>query len=111
MICGCDRVDGPEGFNKCVCPLFPFFPLFPLVGAAAVGEVALSTHESRTAERLKEDFWLYFVFDCATDPKVHVINDPVKLGWEPLVKIEHYHVGADETVSKAESDGSRDMEN
>jgi hypothetical protein len=38
------------------------------------------------------------VFDCGTAPKVHPINDPVKLGWEPLVKIEHYHVGADKIL-------------
>ncbi len=67
-------------------------------GRAGIGEVALSMHEYKTAERLKKDFWLYVVFNCGSEPEVHVIQDPARLGWEPLVKIEHYHVGADEIV-------------
>ena len=63
-------------------------------GRSAVGEVALTTNEYKTAERLKKDYWLYVVYDCATTPKIYPIQDPVRLGWEPLVKIEHYHVGA-----------------
>jgi len=63
-------------------------------GRSSIGEVALTTNEYKTAERLKDDYWLYVVFKCASTPEVHVIRDPVRLGWEPLVKIEHYHVGA-----------------
>ncbi len=63
-------------------------------GRSTVGEVALTTNEYKTADRLKQDYWLYVVFNCASNPEVHPINDPVKLGWEPLVKIEHYHVSA-----------------
>ncbi|MBW1675431.1 MAG: DUF3883 domain-containing protein [Deltaproteobacteria bacterium] len=63
-------------------------------GRAAVGEVALTTNEYKTAERLKNDYWLYVVFNCASSPEIHLIRDPVRIGWEPLVKIEHYHVGA-----------------
>jgi hypothetical protein len=63
-------------------------------GRAGVGEVALTTNEYRTAERLRKDYWLYAVFNCGSLPEVHVVQDPVRLGWEPLVKIEHYHVGA-----------------
>ncbi|MBN1235619.1 MAG: DUF3883 domain-containing protein [Methanotrichaceae archaeon] len=64
-------------------------------GRAGVGEIALTANEYRTAERLKEDYWLYVVFNCSSRPEIHIIQDPVKLGWKPLVKIEHYHVGAD----------------
>lgn len=60
-------------------------------GRAGVGEVALSAHEYKTAERLKGDFWLYVVFNCGGEPEVYPIQDPVRLGWKPLVKIEHYH--------------------
>lgn len=63
-------------------------------GRSAVGEVALTTNEYKTAERLKKDYWLYVVYDCATEPNIHPIQDPVRLGWEPLIKIEHYHIGA-----------------
>ena len=63
-------------------------------GRAGTGEVALTANEYRTAQRLGEDFWLYVVFDCATTPKLNAIQDPAKLGWEPVVKVEHYHVPA-----------------
>lgn len=61
-------------------------------GRAAVGEIALTTHEFDTAERLKDDYWLYVVFNCATSPEIHVIQNPASLGWKPLVKIEHYYL-------------------
>lgn len=61
-------------------------------GRVAVGEVALTTNEYRTAQRLRKDYWLYVVFNCGTIPMVNVIQDPSTLNWEPLVKIEHYHV-------------------
>jgi superfamily II DNA or RNA helicase len=61
-------------------------------GRAHVDEVALTTNEYKTAARLKKDYWLYVVFNCATEPEVHPIQDPVRLGWEPVVKVEHYHV-------------------
>jgi superfamily II DNA or RNA helicase len=63
-------------------------------GRAGVGEVALSTNEYKTAERLKKDYWLYVVYNCASKPELHPVQDPARLDWKPLVKIEHYHVGA-----------------
>ncbi|OQB28659.1 MAG: ATP-dependent helicase HepA [Euryarchaeota archaeon ADurb.Bin190] len=67
-------------------------------GRAGVGEIALSSNEFRTAERLKDDYWLYVVYNCASVPEVHPVQDPVRLGWEPLVKIEHYHVGSEKIL-------------
>ena len=67
-------------------------------GRAVVGEVALSNNEYKTAQRLKKDFWLYAVFNCSLKPEVHIVQDPVRLGWEPLIKIEHYHVGANKIL-------------
>jgi superfamily II DNA or RNA helicase len=61
-------------------------------GRAGVGEVALSSNEYKTAERMKGDFWLYVVFNCGSTPQVHVIQDPARLGWEPVVMVEHYRV-------------------
>jgi superfamily II DNA or RNA helicase len=63
-------------------------------GRAGTGEVALTANEYRTAQRLGEDFWLYVVFDCGTRPSLNSIQDPAKLGWEPVVKVDHYHVPA-----------------
>ena len=67
-------------------------------GRASVGEVALSSNEYKTADRLKKDYWLYVVFNCASTPGIHIVQDPARLGWQPLVKIEHYHIGADKIL-------------
>jgi superfamily II DNA or RNA helicase len=67
-------------------------------GRSGVGEVALTYNEYKKAEVVKKDYWLYVVFNCATSPEVHVIQDPARLGWKPVVKIEHYHVGAKEIL-------------
>ncbi len=70
-------------------------------GRAVVGEVALSNNEYKTAQRLKKDYWLYAVFNCSTKPEVNIVQDPVRLGWEPLIKIEHYHIGAEKILTNA----------
>jgi superfamily II DNA or RNA helicase len=67
-------------------------------GRAAVGPVALTTNEYKKAGQLKDDYWLYAVFNCATVPEVHLVQNPVKLGWQPLVKVEHYRVEAREII-------------
>jgi superfamily II DNA or RNA helicase len=65
-------------------------------GRATSGEIALTTNEYKTAVRLQEDYWLYVVFDCGSEtPNLQIVNDPARLEWEPLTKIEHYHVGPD----------------
>ena len=63
-------------------------------GRADVGDVFLSSNEYRTAERLAADYWLYVVYNCGTKPEVHPIQDPARLDWAPLVKVEHYRVEA-----------------
>ncbi len=67
-------------------------------GRATKGEVLLSTNEYKTAERLKKDYWLYVVFNCASEPEIHPVQDPARLGWQPIVKIDHYHVGLDQIL-------------
>ena len=64
-------------------------------GRAGVGMVALSKHEYDTAVRLGKDYWLYAVFNCAGTPQLHDVQDPARLGWKPVVMVEHYQVGAD----------------
>jgi len=59
-------------------------------GRAAVGPVALTANEYRTAKRLGQDFWLYAVFDCGSNPRLIRVQDPARLGWEPVVTVEHY---------------------
>lgn len=61
-------------------------------GRSQVGEVALTANEFKTAQRMRQDYWLYVVFNCATQPEVNLIQDPAQMGWEPVVKVEHYRV-------------------
>jgi superfamily II DNA or RNA helicase len=61
-------------------------------GRVSVGEIALSANEYKTAERLKQDYWLYAVFNCGSNPELHAVRDPARLGWQPIIKIEHYQI-------------------
>jgi superfamily II DNA or RNA helicase len=70
-------------------------------GRAGIGPVVLTPHEYKTAERLRADYWLYVVFDCATQPRLIPIQDPIRLGWEPIVRIEHYQIGAEAIQKEA----------
>ncbi|HZQ70814.1 MAG TPA: DUF3883 domain-containing protein [Terriglobales bacterium] len=70
-------------------------------GRAAIGEVALSSNEYKTAERLKNDYWLYVVFNCGSTPQIHIVQDPVRLGWVPIVQVEHYHTSAQSIIRGA----------
>lgn len=69
-------------------------------GRARVGEVALSRNEYQTAERLKDEYWLYVVYNCETTPEIHLIQNPAKLDWQPIVKVEHYHVSAEKILGE-----------
>ena len=62
-------------------------------GRAAVGSVVLTHNEYQTAKRLRGDYWLYVVFDCAAAPRLIPVQDPVRLGWEPVVRVEYYQAG------------------
>jgi hypothetical protein len=61
-------------------------------GRAEVGLIALTANEYKTAQRLKADYWLYTVFHCGTKPELHAIQDPARLGWVPVVHVEHYQI-------------------
>ena len=76
-------------------------------GRSFVGEVALTTNEFRTAQRLKRDYWLYAVFNCAGTPQISVVRDPAQLDWQPIVKIEHYQVKPQAILDVAIDEGGR----
>lgn len=62
-------------------------------GRAFAGEIALTQNEYKTAERLKQDYWLYVVFQCATDnPSLNILRDPAQLQWEAITTVEHYRL-------------------
>ena len=62
-------------------------------GRAFKGEIALTQNEYKTAERLKQDYWLYIVFQCATDePSLNILRDPTPLRWEAITTVERYRL-------------------
>ena len=71
-------------------------------GRAGVGVVALSQNEYRTAERLKNDYWLYVAFNCGAGvppaPQLHTVQNPARLGWQPVMAVEHYQVAANAVI-------------
>ncbi len=65
-------------------------------GRSHVGEIALTSNEYRTAQRMKNDYWLYVVFHCASpNPSINILRNPATLEWQPIVKVEHYRLKAD----------------
>jgi hypothetical protein len=70
-------------------------------GRSFIGEVALTSNEYKTAQRLKKDFYLYVVYNCATQPELHIIKDPALLGWQPIVKVELYQLKSDVFINSA----------
>ncbi|MDX1522150.1 MAG: DUF3883 domain-containing protein, partial [Anaerolineae bacterium] len=71
-------------------------------GRAGVGEVALSSHEYKTALRLKEEYWLYVVFNCAAEPEVLPIRYAARLGWQPMGQVAHFRIGPEAIRAEAE---------
>jgi superfamily II DNA or RNA helicase len=69
-------------------------------GRTAVGEIALTANEYKTALRLGDDYWLYVVFNCASQPKITTIQNPARFDWQPLSKIDCYRLDS-ETILKS----------
>ena len=64
-------------------------------GRSHTGDIALTTNEFKTAQRLRGDYWLYVVTHCATNPTLNILRDPSPLDWQPIVKVEHYRLRID----------------
>ena len=65
-------------------------------GRAHHGDIALTSNEYRTAQRLAKDYYLYVVLHCATpEPSLNILQDPSKLDWQAVVKVEHYKLRLD----------------
>lgn len=88
-------------------PSNPYTPVevrfIEVKGRAGVGEVALSSNEFKTAERLKNDYWLYVVYNCAHVPQLHVIQNPSRLDWKPVTLVEHFRTSAEDILKAAQS--------
>ena len=64
-------------------------------GRSGVGEIALTANEYKAAQSLGDEYWLYVVFNCASEPQVTAIQNPARLAWEALSKIDCYRIGAE----------------
>lgn len=93
-----DQVRGYDLVSRLFDPLNPKTPIevryIEVKGRSGIGEVALTANEYNASQSLGGDYWLYVVFNCASEPEVHVIQDPARLNWQPLTKIEHYYLSA-----------------
>ncbi|MFN3742948.1 MAG: DUF3883 domain-containing protein, partial [Anaerolineales bacterium] len=65
-------------------------------GRATSGPIVLTPNEYKTAGRLREDYWLYVVLDCATRPRLVTVQDPARLGWEPVTRIDYFQISPHE---------------
>lgn len=75
-------------------------------GRAGDGAVALTENEWIKAQRFRQDYWLYIVTDCKTDPKLHMIQDPASnLSPKEEVKIVRYMVDDKDWKRMAEQAG------
>jgi hypothetical protein len=76
-------------------------------GRATTGPIVLTRNEYKTAERLRNDYWLYVVFDCAIQPRLLPIPDPVRLGWQPIMRIDYYQIQAIELAKESSEEASK----
>lgn len=65
-------------------------------GRAAVGSVALTRNEWIKAERFGDDYWLYIVVNCKTEPQLYVLRNPAAvLRPEEELEVVRYIVRAE----------------
>jgi len=74
-------------------------------GRAESGEIALTENEYKTASRLGADYYLYVVYNCSIACEIRIIQDPARLGWKPIIKIEHYHISSSEVIKNSNGIG------
>jgi hypothetical protein len=63
-------------------------------GRAGVGPIAVTENEYKTSNRLKNDYWLYVVYNCASSPELFPIQNPAELGWKPVMAVDHYQLSS-----------------
>jgi len=72
-------------------------------GRAGEGGVALTPNEWIKAQRFGKDYWLYIVVNCASQPELHLIQDPAsKLSPKEEVSVVRYVVGQGDWRNAAE---------
>jgi hypothetical protein len=44
------------------------------------------------------------VYNCASDPELHPIQNPARMNWQPIVKVVHYQVKRDEVLDTSKGE-------
>ena len=70
-------------------------------GRAAEANVTLYYTEWQTANRMRDEFFIYYVTDPLKSPKLWIIQDPVGRGLEPEERIVEYRFEADQLLAVA----------
>lgn len=70
---------------------------------AEIGDVALTQNEWFKAQRFRDDYYLYVVFNASKQPQLFIIQNPAeKVHSDERIEIVRYIVGADEIKIKGE---------
>lgn len=70
-------------------------------GRAGRGAVHLTENEWPTAANVREKYWLYVVVDCATNPKLFRVCDPIRLAFRTR---QTFSLNIGEIISHAEQE-------
>jgi hypothetical protein len=70
-------------------------------GRAGRGAVQLTENEWPTAANVRDKYWLYVVVDCATDPKLFRVCDPIRLAFRTR---QSFSINIGEVIREAEPD-------
>jgi superfamily II DNA or RNA helicase len=68
-------------------------------GRAGRGPVQLTDNEWPTAANVRDKYWLYVVADCATDPKLFRVQDPIRLAFRTR---QSFSINMGEVIREAE---------
>jgi hypothetical protein len=68
-------------------------------GRAGRGPVQLTENEWPTAANVRDKYWLYVVVDCATDPKLFRVRDPIRLAFKTR---QSFNINIGEVIREAE---------
>lgn len=68
-------------------------------GRAGRGPVQLTDNEWPTAANVRDKYWLYVVIDCATDPKLFRVRDPIRLAFKTR---QSFTINIGEVIKEAE---------
>lgn len=70
-------------------------------GRAGRGAIQLTDNEWPTAANVRDKYWLYVVVDCATDPKLFRVQDPIRLAFKTR---QSFNINIGEVIREAEPD-------